>query len=305
MKPNDHRLLLAVLAFVFAAGCSSRTVKPQQSYDKLKPIGVAPQTSSTPTLVVQINNVRDHGKSRKNSAALFINDQEITPSNATQDANPRDNIYELSLASGVYKIEAVYHAQSFWKAKDFKITTQDGKVRVYPNHSTTLAITLDKKPDGALQRQKNFFSEIPQALSAGATLTSSPPAADKPSAPLLITTPQNAPQAQPQARASIVEITSPVQQTAQPASPAAAEQAAPVRSGQIALQINTSPTNAEVIVDNKYLGQSPLVTYVDRGQNHVIQISKNGYATTIKVLEHREFGNQNVYFFIEKLEAQR
>ena len=294
MAPAPRRLALAALALVFAAGCSSRTVQPQQYYDKLKPISAAPQTSSTPTLIVQINNVRDAGKNRKSAATLFINNQEITPSNA-QDSNARDYTYELGLAGGIYKIEARYRTPSFWKDKEFQITTHDGKVRIYPDYVTRLAITLDKKADGSLQREKNFFSEIPQSLSARTAPKISEPAAAQPvnANPPTVAKPA----------ASFIEVTS-------PAPPATSNreqlpQAQPPSSGRIALQINTSPSNAEIIVNDKYLGNSPLVTYVERGQNHVVQISKAGYATRIKVIDQRELEGQKPYLLIEKLEEQK
>ena len=63
--------------------------------------------------------------------------------------------------------------------------------------------------------------------------------------------------------------------------------------------------SAEVIVDDKYLGQSPLVTYVDRGEDHVIQLSKEGYAGIIKLIDHRELEGQKVYFLVERFEAQK
>jgi len=82
-------------------------------------------------------------------------------------------------------------------------------------------------------------------------------------------------------------------------------ESAPVRSDQIALQINTVPTRAEVIVDDKHAGQSPLIIHVDRWSDHVVQISKEGYADKVKFLDHHQFGQEKKYFLIEKLETKK
>lgn len=73
----------------------------------------------------------------------------------------------------------------------------------------------------------------------------------------------------------------------------------------IALQINTVPIHADVIVDDRYLGQSPLITHIDRHSNHVIQLSKQGYKEKVKLIDRYEFGDQKIYFLIEKLEVKR
>jgi hypothetical protein len=317
MKSRNLCSALTLAATLLSVACASRAVKPQQSYDKLQPIAVLPQTSKEPTLIVQINNVTDEAKSRKNTVELFINDQEIQPSGG-KGSSDHNYVYELTLASGVYRIKALYHATSAWKEQLFEIATHDGRVRVYPDYRTQLTATLDKKPDGTLKQKKNFFSETPQSLRPTTTPAvlkpAAPPAEARASAASL---PGRNQEQNNQATAQTpTGTTSPDLHQRQSLSgapkasivPLAREaeggQTGPEGSGKIAIQINTTPSHAEVIVDDKYLGQSPLVTYVDRGQNHVIQLSKEGYAGIIKLIDHRELEGQKVYFLIEKFEAQ-
>ena len=101
-----------------------------------------------------------------------------------------------------------------------------------------------------------------------------------------------------------IERATPIAAAPQISATSHVETAAALAAGKIALQINTTPANADVIVDDKYLGQSPLVTYVERGRSHVIQISKKGFADKIKLLDRNEFDKQQTYFLIEKLEKE-
>ena len=79
----------------------------------------------------------------------------------------------------------------------------------------------------------------------------------------------------------------------------------PVRSGQIALQINTVPLHCDVIVDDRYVGQSPLTVYVDRSRNHVVQISRAGYEEKMKLLDAHFFENETKYILLERLELKK
>jgi len=83
------------------------------------------------------------------------------------------------------------------------------------------------------------------------------------------------------------------------------QQTMPDRTGKIALQINTVPTHCAVIVDDKMVGQSPLTVYVDRFSDHVVQISRDGYAERIRLLDHHFFGNESTHILLEKLELKK
>jgi hypothetical protein len=373
MKLHLKWMVCSLVAGMFVAclwGCVAHGVTSQESYSKLKPLDIAPQISSAPNLIIRIDNVAGAGKSRKNTVALFINDKQVAPSHKS-DGPQRDYVYELPLASGVYKIKAIYRAKSFWEDKEYTITTEDGKVRVYPDRNTFLSITLDKKPNGKLKQKKSYFSENDQLVVAKETRTASAPVVAQPE--------QRAPQRadnigeiqtfaiafvnqenpnhnlMPQRRIEFPDprnaVTSPkpdrilpgqgpkrevvgkkpempipaapaestpVATSAVPVQPAPEERIerlpsppAPVverrepQGDQIALQINTVPLHAEVIVDDKYLGQSPLIAYVDRHTDHVVQISKSGYEEKAKFIDHHAFGDQKIYFLIEKLETKK
>lgn len=357
------RLGALVLAMaVFSLGCSSRRPAVRQSGENFT------NANEPSRLVVQISNVTDENKSRQNQIELWVNGKKLRPTHTTVGGRG-EYLYELSLRSGVYKIHGKYRAKSFWKDKEFQLATHDGRVRLYPGYTTFLTMTLEKKSDGSLLRNKVFFTEAPRPMRVNAkpqiaqTVTTPPPI-ERPRAVFIASKPEAPPEANmaapsknevesatqverpiivvpvaPQAAAAPTEpsanIVTPavsldrvaVPVEAQKVTPApevmhpaiaieriAAPAAAPVAiahvetsaaaPGKIALQINTTPANAEVIVDDKYLGQSPLITHVERGRSHVVQISKKGYADKIKLIDRSEFGNQQTYFLIEKLERE-
>lgn len=73
---------------------------------------------------------------------------------------------------------------------------------------------------------------------------------------------------------------------------------------KIALQINTVPEHAQVIIDDKVVGQSPLRYDVTRHEDHIIQISAPGYKTTTKYIDRAKMGTQSVYHVIQELEKE-
>ncbi len=285
----------------------------------------AAPSGGQPSLIVQINNVRDQRNS-KGEVALYLNGKRMRPQR-TAERQPRNEVFELSLPEGVYQVRAVFRARSFWKEKEFELETHDGRVRIYPGHVTLLTITLEKNSDGSLARKKNFFTESAQPLAReSARVPVAAPAASRQSevatvplpaqptaglasaaaqepapAVLVVPAPAAAEISQPQA-APVAVTTSALPAPLPPAKPALV---APSVDDKIALQINTIPSNADVIVDDKYLGQSPLVTYISRRQNHVVQISKPGHRDLIKMIDARQLSAESIFFLIEKLEAQQ
>ncbi|MDZ7267222.1 MAG: PEGA domain-containing protein [candidate division KSB1 bacterium] len=276
---------------------------------------LAAVSTTSPGLLVQINNVRDQ-RNNKGEVELYVEGRRIQPLRTTE-RTPRNEVFELPLAQGVYQVKAVYRAKSFWKEKEYELQTHDGRVRIYPGHVTLLTITLEKNPDGSLVRKKNFFTESAQPLAGAAgQVTATAPAASPAAAggheskP----TPEVTPAVRVVPAAVAPETARPPAVPDSPMAPAPALPApvppvepapvAPPADEKIALQINTIPTHAEVIVDDKYLGQSPLITYISRGQNHVIQISKAGHRDRIKMLEAAQLRSEKIFFLIEKLEPQ-
>lgn len=287
----------------------------------------AAPSAGQPSLIVQINNVRDQRNSR-GEVALYLNGKRIPP-HRTADRQPRNEIFELSLAEGVYQVRAVFRAKSFWKEKEFELETHDGQVRIYPGHVTLLTITLEKNADGSLVRKKNFFTESAQPLAQesarvpvtapaatrqnedasvslpaqSAAARASDPAQERAPAVLVVPAPAAAEISQPQAAPP--PATAPAHVLPASLPPGDPVPVAPSVEGKIALQINTVPSGADVIVDDRYLGQSPLITYVSRRQNHVIQISKPGHRDLIKMIDAQQLRTEETFFLIEKLEAQQ
>jgi hypothetical protein len=70
----------------------------------------------------------------------------------------------------------------------------------------------------------------------------------------------------------------------------------------IVLQINTTPSGADVIVDDNYVGQSPLKVTVLANQNHVVQISRSGHQEVVKLLDAKELRDQSLLQLLVKLE---
>lgn len=292
---------------------------------------LAVENIETPGLTVLIDNVTDDQSSRRSSVELFIDGKKISPSVARKPGR-RDYIFEIALAPGIYKVKAVYRAKSFWKEKSFDLMTHDGHVRVYPAHRTFLTIALDKNSDGTLRDKKNYFTEMTRPLGTAVARETQQYASPNEAAPTPATslTPSLAQPATavermpPTAASSAAPATRPVITItpaasvpamprenfpavgAQPAAPSTdAAHPIPPRAGKIALQINTSPSSADIIVDDRYLGQSPLTTYVERSRSHVIQISKAGYIEIMKIIDARVLDDENTYLMIEKLEAQK
>ncbi len=286
----------------------------------------AARSAGQPSLIVQVNNVRDQRNS-KGEIALYLNGRRIPPQR-TAERRPRNEVFELSLAEGVYQVKAVFRAKSFWKEKEFELETHDGQVRIYPGHVTLLTITLEKNSDGSLVRKKNFFTESAQPLAReAASVPAAAPAASRQHevatvplpaqpaavrentpaqepAPAVVVVPAPAAGEIPQPQAAPASAATPAPALPKPLPPAEPPLAAPPAEGKIALQINTIPSNADVIVDDRYLGQSPLITHVTRGQNHVIQISKPGHRDLIKMIDAQQLSTEKIFFLIERLEAQ-
>ena len=133
--------------------------------------------------------------------------------------------------------------------------------------------------------------EFPDPLQS---IASPQPSRAMPEAPAILPTPQ--PEPDIPARSDPVVHPQPV---------AEVEPARPAGENTIALQINTVPIHCQVIVDDKMVGQSPLTVYVDRFSDHVIQISRDGYAERIRLLDHHFLGNESTHILLEKLELKK
>jgi hypothetical protein len=327
MKPTNMLISAPFMAAAFVLGfigCASHDLPSRQAFEKLRPIAAVPMNTSAPNLFVQINNAAPAKKDVLQNVKLFINGREILPEGGAR-YSAEAVFYQLQLAPGVYKVKAVYRFKTFWKEKEYNFSTPDGKVRIYPDQRTVLAIALDCKPNGDLRNLKTYFRETAEALSAPL------PARDEIAAPS-----QERPQAEKitasqdggvfdisfvnenkrrrRTREKIEERIEPQWAApSNPSLPAAGSSgpettiplstSTPARGNTIALQINTEPIHCEIIVNDQYAGQSPLIVHVDRSRSHVIQIFKTGYADKMKLVDHRDFGGKTIHFLIEKLQA--
>lgn len=328
MKKMSNAASMNVFLCFLIMGLSGAAARALAGSPLLSLSMLAIENVETPGLTVQVDNVTDDHSSRRSSVELLVDGKKLSPSIARKPGR-RDYVFEISLAPGIYKVKAVYRAKSFWKDKSFTLMTHDGHVRVYPEHRTFLSIALEKNSDGTLRDKKNYFTEMTRPLAP--VVARAPqhdfsrddvaPAPSTPSmvepAPALERAPAAAASPAAPAMAPVITIAPPVSVPAPPREvvPPAAPQPAmppteitqpiPQRSGKIALQINTLPSNADVIVDDRYLGQSPLTTYVERSRSHVVQISKAGYLEIMKIIDPRALSEENAYLMIEKLEVQK
>jgi len=78
----------------------------------------------------------------------------------------------------------------------------------------------------------------------------------------------------------------------------------PSDSDMITLQINTVPEHAQIIVDDKVVGQSPLRYDVSRSSDHVVQVSAEGYRTKTKFIDRTKMGAKDIFLVVQELERE-
>jgi len=265
-------------------GCSGGQLTVDESYSVLKPVKqleLPEQVSEN--LVITISNVADEGSSYKNHIDLQINDRLIKPNWAVSNVE-KAYTYKLRLRPGYYKVKANYYAYVGWGEDKYAITTNE-LVRVSADRRTVLTCEIVKEPSGAPVNPKMYFKvstepfEVTQAVPA--TPRKPLEIAVKPVLP-------EKPVVKPKLLTEISDV--PV-----------IESDNNVRT--VYLQINTIPEQAEVIVDEKFVGQSPLRILVDRNSDHVVRISAPGYKNATKVLDHSLFGQEKAVHLIHELDA--
>jgi PEGA domain len=264
--------LLLMVAFSFWA-CGSGSLQSIKSFDELEPVADLPQPTHDHNLVVQINNVADEGTSFKNRAELFINGKRIRL-NEEDVGYQRDYCFHFRLKIGVYKIKAVYWAVSGGDKKEYKISTADEMVRIYPDQRTVLSITLDKKLNGQLKSKKNYFTETVEPLAADASQAN---------------------------LASDVELARAMQNSESDNRPMGAvseklkgASRSSVANNKVVMQISVNPPGSSIYIDGKLAGKSPLNVSVDHLVNHFVQLSYEGYHTQVKFVEAKDFAGKEV-----------
>jgi hypothetical protein len=298
-------LLLVIALMACGAGAKLTT---DRAYSELKPKEQLPERELRQlpeNLLIKIENVADAGKSYRNYVVLYVNGREVAP--VEQKSNFQSKYtYPMHLQHGVYEIRAEYHVVGYWREQTFDIKA-DEPVKVLPGQRTVLTCRLDKDYKGRpVNKQVRFrmqYEEVADPLASTAPVESRVlKAAPRLEARRLIEEiGRNAP--------PVVSTPPPVQE--EPAQPRLAprrpapdpDEPVDLPPGRtLTLQINTTPSGADVTVDDRYLGQSPLKVTVTAHQNHVIQISRNGYQEVVKTIDAKELRGQTALQLLMKLE---
>ncbi len=292
MRRTRHiGFLFTLVAALLLMGCGSSQVSVDESYLSLSPIKELQMPSDVPqNLTVTISNVADQSSSYKNYVELYINDKLINPDWAVTNVQNSWK-YELKLRPGYYRIEAKYFAFIGWSEEDYKILTHD-LVPVSADRKTVLNCRIAKKGNGEPVDKKMYFDVEHFALSGK----------NKPLVQPLQSRTSHSREPrlryQPQSPA-----TSPAPQLPMPEKKSVMPKVKP-DDAKVILQINTIPENAQVTINDRFIGSSPMRTRINPKFDQVIQVAREGYRTAIKVLDRTTFEDVDVYPVIIKLEPQ-
>ena len=276
-------LILGGAFILFLIGCTGGHLTVDESYSVLKPVKqleLPEQVSEN--LVITISNVADEGSSYKNHIDLMVNDRLIKPNWSVSNVE-KAYTYKLRLRPGYYEVKAKYYAYVGWGEDKYSITTNE-LVRVSSDRRTVLTCEIIKEASGAPVNSKMYFkvsSEPFEVTQSVPTLPRKPlEIAVRPVLP-------EKPLVAPKLVTEILEVP-PVEAIG--------------KESTVFLQINSIPEQAEVVVDDKFVGQSPLRVLVDRNVDHVVRISAPGYKNATKVLDHSLFGQEKAVHLIHELE---
>ncbi len=303
---------ILVLAFGFWA-CGGSRLTTERAFQELKPKEQLPERElrNLPNnLIIKIDNVADDRESYKNYVVLRINGREIAPIEKISNFSPVYS-YPMRLQDGVYEIKAEYHAVGYWLERTFKIEP-DEAVKIMPNQRTVLEARLEKNHRGDLEEDPARFriayeNLAPPPESRIEPFSSSQLMPAAASSNIVVPPLRDADEAYKKTQPSKL----PASSTPVPVVPplvsepvtTAPDSDTPVNSAMTTLQINTSPAGADVIVDYRYYGQSPVKVTIDKNQNHVIQISLDGYKEVVKILNAADLQNEKVIPYVIKMEA--
>lgn len=297
-------LVAVLLLTTLLAACGSSRLTTDRAYGKLKPKTQLPDREireMPENLVIKISNVADAGKSFRNFVVLYVNGQEIAPVEKLSNFTSAYT-YPMRLQHGVYEVKAEYHVVGFWREQVFDIIV-DEPVKVLPDQRTVLQIKLDKDARGRLrQNPSRFQMRYEQLAATPPPVASETHVAEPAPRPFIIEPAPDVNDSRPIVTrpAPNVIAPSPAQPVLQPA-PKPVE-ALPLPADAVTVQINTSPSGADVIIDDRYYGQSPVKIAVSSAQNHIVQISRAGYTEVVKILNAAELREQPLLQLLIKLE---
>lgn len=275
---------LLIISGVLIA-CGGGRLTTRDASQQLKPVETLPereQSQMPVNLSIQIDRVADATSSYGNFVELFINGKAIAPEKA--ESNLKSSYrYDLRLQPGVYDVVAKYHVIGFWKERVFEIET-DEPVKILPGQRTDLTAKLEKDSRGFLRRDRNQFTiryaALDEPIDADTRVIEAPRALARPAENDAVTA----------RKPEIVEVRDKREQV----------QAA----GRVTLQINTMPIGADIYVDDRFVGQSPVRAVVTGGEGHVIQIARKGYREHLKVLDVGELRGKSDLQIIVRLEEE-
>jgi hypothetical protein len=158
--------LILGLVILMVMSCSFHpTITTDEAYLRIKPFAQLPESERLDmpeNLIIQIENVADMASSYKNKVDLYVNNFLVQPDEAY---NYKSNYeYKLKLQPGIYKVKAVYYANSGWIEKGYDISTRE-EVKVYLDKKTYMTVELKKNWWGAPEN-KTFFLVRYEALTA-------------------------------------------------------------------------------------------------------------------------------------------
>lgn len=296
---------LIILCSMGMMSCSSNRLTTDSTYKEIKPKAQLPerQLRQIPeNLVIRIENVADEVSSYSNFIKLFINGQEILP---VEEISNLTKIYTfpMRLQHGIYEVKAEYHTVGFWKNKVFEIIP-DEPVKVMPDQRTILTAKLVKDGQGMLAQNPTRFYLTYENLSSEVAEKPVRPVIEKKYEgpklkPKVARTKKGTISTKEKTRPTKKPIVQPKTETKVTSKPEKV-----FSEKTVLLQINTSPTGANVIVDDKFYGQTPFKVSVTANHNHVLQISYPGYQEVLRIIDANELQNDTLFQFVFKMEPQ-
>jgi hypothetical protein len=301
---------LLLVSGLMACGAGGK-LTTDRAYSELKPKEQLPERELRElpeNLLVKIENVADAGKSYRNYVVLYVNGREVAPVEQMSNFLSKYT-YPMHLQHGVYEIRAEYHVVGYWREQTFDIVP-DEQVKVLPGKRTVLTCRLDKDYKGRpVNKQVRFrmqYEDVAEPQASALPAKVAEPAglrvmkiAPRVEAKPLIEEVGDGEREQA-AREPVIVDQERLRRALRWRRP---DPEPPTIPGQtLTLQINTTPSGADVTVDDRYVGQSPLKVTVTADQNHVVQISRAGYQEVVKLIDAKDLRGQTMLQLLMKLE---
>lgn len=303
-----------LLLVIGLMACATGKLTTDRAYSELKPKEQLPERELRElpqNLLVKIENVADAGKSYRNYVVLYVNGREVAPVEQMSNFLSKYT-YPMHLQHGVYEIRAEYHVVGYWREQTFDIVP-DEQVKILPGKRTVLTCRLNKDYKGRpVNKQVRFRMQYEDVAEPQASTL--PAKVVEPAEPRVV---KIAPRIEAKplieevgdgereqvVREPIVVDQERLRRALRWRRPVPEPQEPlPVPGQTLTLQINTTPSGADVTVDDRYLGQSPLKVTVTADQNHVVQISRAGYQEVVKLIDAKDLRGQTMLQLLMKLE---